>query len=120
MKTILLVDDNENFRIMLKEFIKMENNNFKFIESDNPLDALETFYMHDKEIDIVLCDFFMPVQNGNDFLEIVKKNKPSTKCLLVSGDSQIRKTKYIFVDIAFSKLDLNELVAYLKNIEHAF
>jgi YesN/AraC family two-component response regulator len=77
---------------------------------------LESF--NKNNIDIVVCDFFMPVQNGNDFLEIVKKNKPSTKCLLVSGDVQIKNRKFAYVDSIFSKLDLNELIVYVKVLDN--
>lgn len=116
MKTILIVDDNAEFRGILKDLFKEGTSNYKFIESSNPIEALDTF--HNKEIDIVLCDFFLPVQNGNDFLEIVKKNRPAIKCLLVSGDSQVRERRYAYVDSTFSKLDLNELIIYLNKIEY--
>lgn len=118
MKTILLIDDNADFRGILKDIFREEKRNYKFIESSNPIDALETFYKNDKNIDIVLCDFFLPVQNGNEFLEIIKKNKPSIKCLLVSGDIQIKSRQYSYVDNVFSKLDLSELISYFKKLEN--
>lgn len=115
MKTILLVDDNAEFRGLIKDMLKFEKTKFKFtvIESSDPIVALEAFYRHNKSIDIVVCDFFMPVQNGNDFLEIIKQNKPGIQCLLVSGDIQIKDRKYEYVDSAFSKLELGELFTYL-------
>ena len=113
MKTILLVDDNAEFRGLIKEMFRGEKIKFNFIESNDPILALEAFYKNDKNIDIVVCDFFMPVQNGNDFLEIIKQNKPNITCLLVSGDIQIKDRKYPYVDSAFSKLDLGELYTYL-------
>lgn len=116
MKTVLIVDDNAEFRGILKELFKEGTRNYKFIESSDPIDALSK--LHNKDVDIVLCDLFLPVQNGNDFLEIVKRNRPAIKCLLVSGDAQVKERRYAYVDSTFSKLDLNELIIYLNKIEY--
>lgn len=112
MRTILLVDDNEDFRSVVKD-LYYKNNKFRFIEASNPLEALDLFYKNHAEIDIVLCDYFLPVQNGTDFLEIIKQNNPLIKCVLISGDEDVKQRKFSYVDKIFSKLELNELVRYL-------
>lgn len=115
MKTILLVDDNENFQYLIKEFLeRSKKNQYKFIVAANPMIGLDQYYKHKDVIDLVLCDYFMPVQNGSDLLEIIKQQNPNIPCLLVSGDTQIKKEKFSSVDESFSKFELDEIVNYVQ------
>lgn len=121
MKKILLVDDNESFKVLIKTLFETNHcQNYQFIEADNPIDALDKFYKYGINIEIVLCDFFLPVQNGNELLEIIKQQSPTTKCLLISGDDHIKNKKFKFVDETFSKLSLNELISYVKKLDPHF
>lgn len=118
MKTILIVDDNKDFCSVFKELYSGKK--YKIIEAHNPLSALEHFNKNNFEIDIVVCDFYLPIQNGNDFLEIVKKKSPNVKCLLISADDDIKERKFPYVDNTFSKFDLDEIKNYLDQLESEF
>lgn len=118
MKTILLVDDNEGFKYLLKTLFETNNcRDYKFIEAANPVEALNKYYQYNKKIDIVICDFFLPVQNGNELLEIIKGQSPMTKCLLISADDHLKTKKFNNVDEIFSKMNMSSLIEYIKKME---
>lgn len=115
MKTILLIDDNENFQYLIKDLLERnKSSQYRFITASNPMSGLDEYYKYREIIDLVLCDYFLPVQNGNDLLEIIKKQNPTIKCLLVSGDTHIKKQQFPFVDKSFTKFELEELVNYIQ------
>jgi PAS domain S-box-containing protein len=47
--------------------------------------AVDQFRAHADEIDLVLLDMFMPKLNGDDALRRIRKLRPKTKVLIVSG-----------------------------------
>ena len=51
----------------------------------DPLLALEHFRANCDSCDIVISDLRMPAMNGIDFLQNIKKVKPTTKALLMSA-----------------------------------
>ncbi|MDI6778965.1 MAG: response regulator [Bacteroidota bacterium] len=66
---ILLVEDNKDFARLVDLYLnKYENNKFKVIWKENGPSALEEAEKN-KDIDIVLMDYFLPGMNG---LEITK------------------------------------------------
>jgi len=72
MINILLIDDNLGFRHLLKELLKESTLSLNIVEADNPIEGLSQFHKYERKFDFIISDFFLPIQNGNDFLEIVK------------------------------------------------
>lgn len=60
MSSILVVDDLEDNRIIIKEYLKRYN--FKITEASNGLEALDLLY--DNKFDLVLMDIRMPKLDG--------------------------------------------------------
>lgn len=71
MKKILIVDDSEMNRSMLKEMLEKE---YLVFETENGKDAVAMLSKYDTEIDLVLLDIVMPEMDGIEVLKIMKKN----------------------------------------------
>jgi CheY-like chemotaxis protein len=84
MKTIMVVDDEENARAIIRELLKEEG--YKVTEAGNGKEALEK--LRKKKADLVLLDFFMPKMSGIDVAEAIKK------------DPKLKKLKIAFLTVA--------------------
>ena len=82
LKTVLLVDDNVDTRLLTKMFL----NNFGYeVDSvDSAEEALELFnpLLHN----LVLTDNSMPDMTGGDMAHIIKLRSPSTPVLMCTGN----------------------------------
>jgi DNA-binding NtrC family response regulator len=117
MENILLIDDNEEFRELFKISLEHAGIHKKLLEAKDPLEGLAIFNKNSQKIRIVISDFYMPVQNGNDFLEIIKSHDSSIYCCLLTGDGSLAQKKFPNVDKVFAKENLNNCIDFLKNID---
>jgi len=69
--TVLVVDDVEINRALVKA--SLEDSGLVFIDACNGQEAVQT--CREKDIDLVVMDLRMPVMNGYDAAEIIKKEK---------------------------------------------
>lgn len=105
MAGILLVEDNNELRAMLKGAI--EKNNHTVIEASNGREALNKF--KSLFIDIVITDLLMPEQDGIGLIMELKKLKPDIKIIAISGGGKAGPTNYLNIaktlgaDATFSK-----------------
>jgi CheY-like chemotaxis protein len=116
MGDILLIDDNPDFREVFMVSLEQAGIKRNVLEASNPIEALEVFNKNRHKIQIVICDFFMPVQNGNDLIVILKSYEPTVICCLISGDDSIVRKKFPSVEKSFFKENLAECIEYLKHI----
>jgi DNA-binding NtrC family response regulator len=117
MGDLLLIDDNKDFREVFKITLANSGITRNIIEANGPIEGLEIFNRNRHKIQIVVCDFYMPIQNGTDVLDIIKAAEPSVCCCLLTGDDIVAKKKFTSVDKAFTKDNLAECITYLKNID---
>ena len=68
-KTILVIDDNEINRDLLREILI---DYYDVVEAENGQQALELLQSREEEISLILLDMMMPVMNGYEFLSIAK------------------------------------------------
>ena len=116
MGKILLIDDNEDFRELFKISLNNAGITGVILEAADPLKALEVFNKNQDKIEIVVCDFYMPVQNGMDFLEFVKSKDSSIFCCLLTGNEALTKKKFPNVEKCFYKENLADCIQFLKHI----
>jgi len=123
MTKILLVEDNHGFRELFKECLKeyIQDSSIKVtvVEAQNPIEGLQICTKHDYDFDFIVCDFFLPIQNGLDFLEIVKTHGKRIKCLLISAEQSSRLKISPYIDKFFLKSDMESLVKYLEEKIHS-
>ncbi|AKP54200.1 PAS/PAC domain protein [Cyclobacterium amurskyense] len=70
IKNVLVVDDNANNRLILKEIFSM--NNIKMDEAQNGFDALQQ--IENNEYDVVLMDLNMPYMDGLETTKKIREN----------------------------------------------
>lgn len=109
-----IIDDNSGFRDLLRELLGETKLLFNLVEADNPIEALELFKKFNHNFDFIVCDFFLPIQNGNDFLELVKSYNHNISCYLMSADDSIDKQKFSYVDRFFVKSSPSEIIKQIE------
>lgn len=87
--TILLVDDEENIRDLIKTQLDLLG--YNVLSANNGKEAIEIYNNEHKNIDLILLDLIMPVMSGMDAFIELKKLNPDIKILLMSGYSQYEK-----------------------------
>lgn len=87
-KKILIVDDDDDMRVLIKEYLS--ETNCMTIEASNGRDALEIVDLH--RIDLVLCDLKMPNMNGFEVLHKIK-NKFNVPILLMTSFDSLMSTQ---------------------------
>ena len=80
-KTILLVDDGDDFRVIMKWFLS----NFGFVV-ESARSAEEALALFDpKTHDVIVTDNSMPGMTGAEMAHIIKLRSPSTPVLMYTG-----------------------------------
>jgi CheY-like chemotaxis protein len=87
--TILIVDDNQHMRGILKELLRAAGvSDIK--EASDPLEAFE--YMKSSLIDLLLVDLSMPLMDGVEFTRMVRTNEDSPNhflpIIMITGHSE--------------------------------
>ena len=81
-RIILIAEDEEYNMLYINELFS--NSNYKIIEAQNGIEAVELALKH-SEIDLVLMDIKMPLMNGNDAMIEIKKSNPTLPIIALSA-----------------------------------
>lgn len=71
-KTILIVDDEKNIRILLKDFLEREG--FVALEAQDGRQALEIFNERNEGLDLILLDIMLPELDGWTVCREIRKH----------------------------------------------
>ncbi|HUJ11558.1 MAG TPA: response regulator [Verrucomicrobiae bacterium] len=85
---VLAIDDNEEFRNLIKELL--EPHGFEVCGVASPVKALEQFTREKDKFHLVLLDYYMPQLDGAKTFEWLKKLSPPVKVIIVSGAEELR------------------------------
>ena len=85
METILIVDDEKNYLLVLESLLGTED--YEIITTDNAHDALRT--VREADLDLVITDMKMPGMNGMELLEECKKTKPELPVIIMTAYGSI-------------------------------
>lgn len=66
-KTVLIADDEQRIRRMVKDYLRGQG--FNVLEAEDGEEALEVFYANNSKIDCIILDVMMPNQDGMSVLE---------------------------------------------------
>jgi len=118
MAHILLVDDDEAFRHMLRR--TLERAGHRVTEANDGAAALHVV-AHDATIDLVITDIIMPNREGIETIRALRHDYPQVKIIAMSGGGRIRPEGYLDVAKAFGAVrvlskpfDNHELFAAIK------
>ena len=112
---ILIVDDEENIREVIKEYAK--NENFEVIEADNGVKALEL--LKNEKFDLMVLDIMMPIMDGFTLLNNIPKEKRIPTIILSARDDEIDKLEGFdkgIDDYLCKPFSPRELIARMKAI----
>lgn len=70
LKTILIVEDDQNIHEMLETVLKNNHYNVKSAYS-----GTEALLVHGKEVDLIILDLMLPGKNGEDIIKELKQIK---------------------------------------------
>jgi two-component system NtrC family response regulator len=111
---ILIIDDEEKLRSLLKRIIGLEG--FNVYEASDLKHGKKI--LEKDEVDVVLCDVKLPDGNGVDFIQQIKPNYPSTEIILLTAYGNIRDGVQAMKNGAFdyvTKGDDNDKIIPLLN-----
>ena len=84
---ILIVDDEENIREVIKEYSTLEGYEVK--EADSGVKALEL--LNSEKFDLMILDIMMPIMDGFTLLNSIPKEKRIPTIILSARDDEIDK-----------------------------
>lgn len=81
METILIVDDEKNYLVVLEALLGPEG--YETLTTDNAPDALRQ--VREADLDLVITDMKMPKMNGMELLEEAKSIKPDLPVIIMTA-----------------------------------
>lgn len=117
MSKILVIEDEAAIRRVLSKIISEENNTYHVEEAEDGVIGLEK--IKNEDYDLILCDIKMPKMDGIEVLEAVKKIKPETTIIMISGHGDLETAINLMRLGAFDYIskppDLNRLLNTVRN-----
>ncbi|MCB2148977.1 MAG: sigma-54 dependent transcriptional regulator [Deltaproteobacteria bacterium] len=87
METILIVDDEKNYTLILSAIL--EDEGFETLTANSGPEALETLSQSD--VDLVVTDMKMPTMDGIDLLENIKKKDADLPVIMMTAHGTVEK-----------------------------
>jgi two-component system NtrC family response regulator len=81
MDTILIVDDERNYLVVLEALLAPEG--YETLTAENAQEALRV--VREADLDLVITDMKMPGMNGMDLLEACKREKPELPVIMMTA-----------------------------------
>ena len=118
MTSILIIEDEEPIRRVLKKILLEEDESYNIYEAKNGKEGLEIIKSNNK-LDIVLCDIKMPLVDGLEVLNKSKNIKPNLPFIMLTGHGNINTAVDAMKTGAFDFIskppDLNRLITSVRN-----
>ncbi len=111
MKTILIIDDDKDFRFLTKR--QLTESGFNCLECSNSAKAFEL--LETEQVHLILSDLNLRKENGKEILERVVNEFPAIPLIIVTGYANVRSTVDLMrigaADYLMKPLDLKQLHA---------
>ncbi len=83
MKTLLIVDDEKPFVLSLQDGLSCYHDRLKVMVAFNGKEALAK--LNSNKVDLILLDLKMPVMNGYELMETLRKENNSTPVIIMTA-----------------------------------
>lgn len=117
MAKILVIEDEAAIRRVLVKILSEESDNYEVFEAEDGLLGIDK--IKNDDYDLILCDIKMPKMDGVEVLEAVKKIKPETPIVMISGhgdlDTAVNTMRLGAFDYISKPPDLNRLLNTVRN-----
>jgi DNA-binding NtrC family response regulator len=104
---ILVVDDEPNMLRLLKTIL-MDKTGYEVATTNNPLEVAKL--LQEEHFDLVVSDLKMPLVDGIDLIDIIKKIDPAKPIIIITAygtietaEEAIQKGAYDFITKPFRK-----------------
>jgi CheY-like chemotaxis protein len=122
LASLLVVDDDEDVRIMLTKMLAMDSHDVTTAE--NGIQALKC--LREQLPDVVILDIIMPEKEGFETIVEIRRDYPDLKIIAISGGGSIDATNYLKLaktlgaNLIFEKpIALKELLAAVRQLAPA-
>lgn len=120
MHTILVVDDEPNYLVVLSELLKDEG--FEVFTASGGPEGLKI--VEDVDLDVVITDMQMPGMNGIEFLRNVKEKLPDIPVIMITAFAEVDKAVEAMRSGAYNYLakpfSNDELIITLNKASHHY
>ena len=117
MSKILVIEDEATIRRVLVKILSEESDTYQLDEAEDGLVGMEK--IKNSDYDLVLCDIKMPKMDGIEVLEAIKKVKPETVVVMISGhgdlETAVNTMRLGAFDYISKPPDLNRLLNTVRN-----
>lgn len=83
METILVVEDEEVVRELIREILEMHD--YRIVEARNGLEAMSIFEKQENKIDLVITDVIMPTMSGVALGNLLSFSNLQNRIIYISG-----------------------------------
>ncbi len=115
MSKVLIVDDEQSIRRILRDILEFEK--YEVEEAVNGMDCLVK--LKQNKYDVLLLDIKMPKMDGMDTLDRIQEIAPETPVVMISGhaniDTAVEAVKKGAFDFISKPPDLNRLLITIRN-----
>jgi len=114
MDTVLIVDDEKNYPLILSEVLKEEG--YGTLTANSGREALEI--LESSDVDLVLTDMKMPLMDGIALLEQIKAQDPELPVIMMTAHGTVEKAVEAMQKGAYNYIlkpfDNDRLILYVK------
>lgn len=115
MATILLIDDEQSIRSVLRDILELED--YEVDEAKDGLEALAK--IKQSKYDVIVCDIKMPKMDGMDVLDRIQTLTPDIPVIMISGhgniETAVEAVKKGAFDYISKPLDMNRILITIRN-----
>ena len=116
MPNILIVEDEEAIRRVLKKVLIEDDNKNKIIEASDGVEAINK--IKSENLELVICDIKMPKKDGIDVLNFLKTFDDKIPIIMISGHGDLKTAVMAMRKGAFDFIekppDLNSLLSSVR------
>ena len=118
MERVLIVEDDENIRQLLK--LTLASFNYELVDFENGKDAYD--YLQNNKVDLAILDLMLPGMNGYDILKFIRSKatlKDLPVIILSAKDKELDKIMGLDLgadDYLTKPFDMDELIARIVSL----
>ncbi len=116
MFNILLIEDEDSIRRVLKKVLLEDNDSYRFYEAKDGQEGVSL--IRNQSFDLILCDIKMPKKDGIEVLDFTLTHTPSTPVVMISGhgnlETAVKAMRMGAFDYISKPPDLNHLLSTVR------
>ena len=91
MPNILIIDDDNQFRTMLRKMV--ERNGYEVVEASDGKEGIKLYRKN--PTDLIITDLIMPEKDGIETIQELRKDFPDVKIIAISGGGRLGPHDYL-------------------------